>query len=105
MAEYIEDEAFLGTEKKYLIDIQSAGFDMDTDDFEVIIKRGSNTLTITKDQMVRDEDGNFYILFDTKDLGSGMVSITVTAHVPDGDFPDGLRAEVDKFNFLRIKGV
>lgn len=107
MAVYIEDECFLGTEKKYLIKIESAGFDMEQDDFEVTIKRGSNVLSFTKDDLVqdRDDEDNWYITFNTLDLGAGMASMTVAAHVPDNDFPDGIRDEVDKFNFLRIKGV
>ena len=105
MAVFIEDECFLGTEKKYLINIESTGFDMERDDFEVTIKRGSNIIRFTKDNMVKDEEDNWYITFNTSALGAGMASMIVTAHVPDSDFPDGLRDEVDKFNFLRIKGV
>ena len=116
MAVFIEDEAFLGTEKKYLITIESSGFSMETDDFEVVLKRGANTLTIKKADMIVEpytvtEGGeevtkyHYYIVFDTAVLGPGVVSMTVYAYVPDTDYPDGLRTEVDKFNFLRIKSV
>lgn len=116
MDTYIEDEAFLGTEKKYLIEVQSSGFDMDRDDFEVIIKRGGNTIRIPKSDLIVEpytvvEDNvevtknHYYVCFNTADLGPGVVSMTVTAHVPDTDFPDSIRDEVDKFNFLRIKSV
>lgn len=103
MAVFIEDEAFLGTEKKYLLNIESSGFDMERDDFEVLLKRGPNSLTLRKADMIRDDEDNWYIVFNTADLGPGVVSMTVIAHVPDTDFPDGIRDEVDKFNFLRIK--
>ena len=103
MAILVEDEAFLGTEKKYVIDIQSSGFDMERDEFEIEIKRGPNTILLRKSDLVQDIDGNFYITFDTAELGAGGVSMTVTAHVPDADFPDGIRDEVEKFKFLRIK--
>jgi hypothetical protein len=103
MATVIEDEAFLGTEKKYLLEIKSAGFDMETDDFNVTIKRGANVITLKKEDLVQDHEGNFYITFDTSDLGTGVASVTVTAYVPDSDFPDGLRTEVEKFNLVRIK--
>lgn len=107
MAVFVEDECYLGTEKKYIINIESAGFDMEEDEFEVIIKRGSNVLTFTKEDLIqdRDEEENWYITFNTSDLGAGVASMTVIAHVPDNDFPDGIRDEVDKFNFLRIKSV
>lgn len=107
MAVFVEDECYLGTEKKYIIKIESAGFDMEEDEFEVIIKRGSNVLTFTKEDLIqdRDEEENWYVTFNTSDLGAGVASMTVIAHVPDNDFPDGIRDEVDKFNFLRIKSV
>ena len=93
----LEDEAVLGTEKKYVLDIKSTGFDMEDDDFEVEIRCGLNTLRIGKSEMIKDFEGN------TADLGVGLAKIIVTAHVPDGDFLDGIRDEVDTFRFLRIR--
>ena len=103
MATYLEDEAFLGTEKKYHLEIVSEGFDMETDDFEVELKRGPNVITLKKNDLVKDVNGDFYVTFDTAELGPGGVTMTVTAYVPDEDFPDGLRTEIDKFKFLKIK--
>ena len=103
MVTLIDDETFLGTEKKYLLEIKSSGFNMETDDFNVTIKRGANEIHLEKSDLVQDNLGNFYITFDTADLGTGVASITVTAYVPDSDFPDGLRTEVEKFNLVRIK--
>lgn len=99
----LQDEAVIGTEKKYVIDIKSTGFSMEDDDFEVDIYRGSQTLHINKSDMIVDYEGNFYFTFNTADLGVGLATIVVTAHVPDGDFLDGIRDEVDTFRFLRIK--
>ena len=99
----LQDEAVIGTEKKYVIDIRSTGFSMEDDDFEVDIYRGSQTLHINKSDMIVDYEGNFYFTFNTADLGVGLATIVVTAHVPDGDFLDGIRDEVDTFRFLRIK--
>jgi len=112
----IQDEAFLGTEKKYLIEVNSTGFDMDRDDFSIVLRRGANRVEIPKSKLIVEpytivKDGqevtknNYYLVFDTTDLGPGAVSITVTAHVPDTDFDDSIRDEVDKFDFLRIKSV
>ena len=99
----LEDEAVLGTEKKYVLDIKSTGFDMEDDDFEVEIRCGLNTLRNGKSEMIKDLEGNFYFTFNTADLGVGLAKIIVTAHVPDGDFLDGIRDEVDTFRFLRIR--
>ena len=99
----LEDEAVLGTEKKYVIDIKSTGFDMEEDDFDVEIRRGDVSLRINKSDMIKDFEGNFYLTFNTADLGVGYATIIVTAHVPDADFLDGIRDEVDTFRFLRIR--
>ena len=99
----LQDEAVIGTEKKYVIDIRSTGFSMEDDDFEVDIYRGSQTLHINKSDMIVDYEGNFYFTFNTADLGVGLATIVVTAHVPDGDFLDGIRDELDTFRFLRIR--
>lgn len=103
MAIFLEDEVFLGTERKYLIEIQSSGFDMDADDFDIEIKRGPNVIRYSKADLIKDIEGNYYITVDTAELGAGAATMTVVAHVPDQDFDDGIRDEVDKFKFLRIK--
>jgi len=99
----LEDEAVLGTEKKYILKIESTGFDMEEDDFDVEIRRGPQYLRILKSDMIKDFEGNFYFTFNTADLGVGYATIVVTAHVPDSDFLDGIRDEVDTFRFLRIR--
>lgn len=111
-----KDEAFYGTEKKYLIEVESAGFDMHRDEFEVVIKRGGHTIVIPKSDLVvepytvtvdneQETRYHYYVLFNTKDTGKGDVSAVITAHVPDTDFPDGIRDEVIKLDFLYVNGV
>lgn len=99
------DEAYLGTEKKYLIKIESSGFNMDLDEFELIIKRGPNSVRIDKRELVIDEDGNFYVSIDTTPLGVGKASMVVKAYVPDEDCSEGTREEVGKFDFLKVRGI
>lgn len=107
------DRGFLGTEAKYLVEVSSPGFDMVRDDFEIDLKRGNTTKHYAKSDLVTEtyteteggqevERTNFYLCFDTKDFGKGMLTAIITAHVPDHDFPDGIRDEVDKFDFFNI---
>lgn len=112
----IDDSAFEGTERKFLVEINSPGFNMETDEFEVALTRGSTQRVFHKSDMVVEnytviEDGqevekkNFYLCFDTRDFGNGVIAATIVAHVPDGDFDDGIRDEVDEFDLLNVKRV
>lgn len=112
----IDDSAFSGTERKFLVEITSPGFNMETDEFEVALTRGTIQRVFHKSDMVVEnytvvEDGhdvekqNFYLCFDTQDFGPGIITATVVAHVPDSDFNDGIRDEVDEFDLLNVKRV
>ena len=96
------ERPFLGTDLKFIIEIESPGFDITRDDFEVLLEGGEGSVLLRKEDIVRD-DNNWYICFSTKDLGAGLVYATVTAHVPDDDFEDGIRDEVDKYVIADIR--
>lgn len=109
----IYDSAFFGSEVKCLVEVTSPGFDMVRDDFEIDLKRGNTTKHFAKSDLVTEtytevEDGqevektNFFLCFDTRDFGKGILTAIITAHVPDTDFADGIRDEVDKFDFFNI---
>lgn len=108
----MKDSAFLGTEVKYLVQIEASGFDMTTDDFEITIKRGKIEHVFTKSDLVDEsytEEGevkhNYYLCFDTAEFGKGTLTCIVRAYVPDTDFPDGLRTEVDMFDLIDVRQV
>lgn len=105
----MKDRAFIGTEVKYLIEIEAAGFDMATDDFTVTIRWGNKEKTFEKSELIEETDEqmnkHYYVCFDTADFGPGNLTCIVRAYVPDTDFPDGYRTEVDKFNFITVDNV
>lgn len=94
---------FLGTELKFKIDIEAQGFSMTDNDFTVEIVRGSKRKMFAKSDLVNDGEGNYYVCFDTAEFGAGSIYAIVTAFVPDSDFPDMLRTEVQEVNLLTIK--
>ena len=98
------DFEYIGSEAKYLVTLSSPGFSMADDQFEIILKRGSNELTFAKSDLVL-RNGNYYLCFDTTELGIGDVVAIVKAHVPDADFPDGFRTEVFKVELTKIRRV
>lgn len=112
----IDDSAFSGTERKFLVEIESPGFSMETDEFEVALTRGLVQRVFHKRDMIVEpytvtENGvqvekiNYYLCFDTQDFGNGTLVATIVAHVPDGDFDDGIRDEVEEFDLMLIKNV
>ncbi len=96
------DEAFVGTELKYLVNIESEGFSLVDDIFEIILKRGSVVMTFTKDDLVF-RDGNYYLCFDSEPFGAGTVSAVARAYVPDADFHDGKRTEVLRVDLVKLR--
>lgn len=87
---------------------------MARDDFEITLKKGSFQKLFHKSDLIEEiipahdqepEQHNFYLCFDTTEFGPGNIIAIVKAYVPDMDFPDDLRTEVDKFDLLNPKGV
>ena len=97
---------YVGSDLKFLVEPSATGFDKEEDDWEVIISRGSGKeLVFNKEDLAKDGEGNFYVCFSTEGLGSGQYMITVIAHVPDNDFEDGFREEVENLALINIKKV
>ena len=82
---------------KYQVKIEHADFDMARDNFEFTLLGGmlGQKVTVTKSQMPCDEDGNWFLLFDSTGM-AGKVTAVCRYWVPDLDMPDGLREEVDR---------
>ena len=104
MATLITDKIYDGTEVKFLIEILTSGFNMNDDDFDIILSRGGRKLNLSKVDLLCD-DNNWYVSFDTAFFGPGVVTCVVKAYVPDDDFDDGLRTEVIKFDLINIVRV
>ena len=108
------ESVYIGTELKFLIEIEADNFSMVDDNFTVDIVRGLNRQHFEKSDLVDEEyqeedaDHNtvtkhhYYVCFDTATLGAGTVYAIVTAYVPDMDFSDGLRTEVYKVELGKL---
>lgn len=98
-----------GSEKKERIEIVGEGFSMVDDDFEITLRRGRIEKTFYKRDLVHNvtivdgkEQHDYYLIYDTSDFGAGPLTCIVTAYVPDTDFPDGIRTEIEKFPLTPI---
>lgn len=99
------DRVYIGTELKFKVIITSPGFDMTNDPFSITLKNGGRSISFQKQDLSVDGQGNYYLCFNTKDIGTGTVEMLITAKVPDSAFPDGYRDEVDKKNLVIISAV
>lgn len=86
-----------GEEKKVQITITRTGFVMNDDDFKVKLSWGlmGQSMTITKDQMFSNDSDEWFFVFDSSPM-IGPVTAECTYYVPDSDYPDGLRTEVNR---------
>lgn len=101
MNEHVSKRIYKGTELKFFLDIQCAGFSMAEDDFKVIVK-GKERVEIEKKDMALTGEGKYLFTVDTGILGSGEYWLTVIAYVPDEDFDDGIRTEVQKIQLCKV---
>lgn len=54
--------------------------------------------TIAKEQAIKVDDNTYILLLDSDKIGPGHYQLTFTANLPDADYPDGLRTEVQTIN-------
>ena len=96
---------FKGTDLKYLLKIESEVFSMDDNDFKVILRNsfGTKKVDIEKRQMLKSGDDGYIFTFSTNDVGTSEIIMTTIAYVPDSDFEDGVRTEVERFVLCIIK--
>lgn len=82
---------------KYKITITREGFDMNTHDFRVKLSWGllGHSLTITKDEMFSSENDEWFFTFSSANM-FGRVIAECSYDVPDDDFEDGFRTEVNR---------
>lgn len=93
----MKTEVFLGTELKLNVNIEPLGaVTMDDFDFEVeAYCNPSKSLVILKKDSIRVDENNYIVRVDTNKVGLGYLKCKVTANIPDTDFSDGRRTEVD----------
>lgn len=86
-----------GEEAKFLIDIEHEGFDIGEDNFDVTLTWGlaGQSLTIPKSEMVVGDQDTYLFTFDSSDM-LGRVTAECSYYIPDDNYSDGYRTEVDR---------
>lgn len=91
--------SIIGTELKINVSVEPMnGVHLAECDFECeFYRRGNkgNGVVVTKDEMIKVDDDNYIARINSAEVGVGSVMMSITVHVPDPDFDDGLRTEID----------
>lgn len=87
----------LGTDFKINVHVEPIdGLHMDDYDFTCRFSVYTNRVVqVEKKDMIRVDQDNYVACIDSRKIGSGGVKMRFTAFIPDVDFPDGLRTEVE----------
>ncbi len=87
----------IGTELKINVRIDRLdGYKMSDIDFTCDFFIYTNRkITVKKDSMIKVDDDNYIACFDSSQLGVGKIMCRVTAFIPDADFEDGVRKEIE----------
>ena len=101
----MKDSYYIGTDLKYLIQIEAEGFSMDDDNYTIVLRCNGREITVPKEDIVEGDNDDHYLLVDTSQFGSGMLKMIVYAEVPDDNFSDGARTEVASFDLCELKKV
>ena len=98
------DFAYIGEELKFAVKLTAQGFSMDDNNFEFVLSCGKTEITVPKGDVLRDIQGNYYLAIDTSVFKKpGDLYATAYAYVPDEDFPDGYRTEIDRQKLILLK--
>lgn len=84
---------YKGTELKFKVELESGGFDMYRDDFELEVVSGGTSVRLVKEEL-QEEEGSYYGYVETEDLDTGIVKVIAKAYVPDKGASGGVRQEV-----------
>lgn len=80
---------FIGTDLKYKLDITATGFDAATDGYSADVY--INDVEVDNCRIVTNSNGESFLCIPTEGLTSGVLTLKVTAYIPDTDFPGGVR--------------
>lgn len=90
----------LGTELKLKVNISPIdGIPLsDCDFYCIFFVSSAKKVEVHKSKMTKINDDNYMVLLNSKDLGVGTIKMTIKVLVPDADFNDGYRTEIETIN-------
>lgn len=97
------ESVIIGTEVKFAVSIKAQGFDMAENNFTLSIMKGRNVVKGYSKSDLVVEDGTYLLCIDTEEIGVGTFDLAVNAKIPDDDFDDVYRTEIDRVPLMTVK--
>ena len=97
---------YIGENLKFKITLTAEGFDQSTDNYDVDFYCGDNPVQhFTQSDMKQGMDGDYYLLIDTEGMKPGVMRMVITAYIPDYDFDDNNRKEIESISLGPLRPV
>ena len=94
-----EGRYYVGEKLKFRITLTAEGFDQDRDRYDIDFYCGDNKVeNYTQEDIKNGIDGNHYLLIDTEGMKPGVMRMVITAYIPDNDFDDNERKEIESIS-------
>ena len=94
-------EVHIGTKLKLNLHIEKFE-DLSLSDYdfsvEIYTPRGNNKIIYSKDNLIKIDDDNYVFLVDTSIIGLGRIYVKIIAKIPDYDFEEKVREEIQVIN-------
>ena len=90
----------IGTELKIRINVQPIdGVHLSECDFTCsFYVTSSKTVTFSKEELIMLDNDTYLALINSEELGVGAIKMNIKILVPDDDFPNKVRTEIDTVN-------
>lgn len=87
----------IGSELKINVNVKPIGnIHLSQCDFDcMFFITPSKAVTLNKSELLRVDDDNYIARIDSNELGIGTIKMNINIRIPDSDFPDGYRTEIE----------
>lgn len=89
------EELWEGSDELFQVSIESDGFNIDEDDLEITLVGEKGSTVHKKDDLLHDDNNQWYVMVETEKLGVGIVTAVTTLIFPDPLCPGGIRRDVE----------
>ena len=101
-----EGRYYVGEKLKFRITLTAEGFDQEDGRYDIDFYCGDNEVKrYNQDSMKKGLDGNWYLLIDTEGMQPGVMRIVVSVYIPDADFDDNERKEIESISLGPLRPV
>ena len=101
-----EGRYYVGEKLKFRITLTAEGFDQEKDNYDIDFYCGDNEVKhFNQGNMKKGLDGNHYLLIETDGMQPGVMRIVITAYIPDVDFDDNVRKEIESISLGPLRPV